>query len=397
MPDVFCGIDWGGAHHQLCVLDADGLPRLSRRFTHDRAGLDALRATLAGFGSALPIAVERSEGLLVEYLLEHSHLVYPVNPRIAARTREAYRVSPSKDDAFDAFVLADALRQQHAHWRPLVRPSACLAELRALVRDRRRLLENQRRVEAQLRATLETYHPATTRLFSSVDRDITLAFIRQYPTPEQASRVGVQRMARFLAANGYRGRQSPEVLVDRLRAHLLRASLGTTAARSRVALDQVEQLELFNRQLKALQRRLAEVLRGHPDASLFLSFPGVSTVLAATLLAEIGEDRRRFPSPETLLAEAGLAPVTRASGRTTRVRFRYAANASLRTAFNWWAFDSLRLSPWAREAYAATKARGHHHHRALRSLGARWARVLWRCWQDGALYVPERHTAATAA
>jgi transposase len=124
------------------------------------------------------------------------------------------------------------------------------------------------------------------------------------------------------------------VLVARLRTHLLRASAGTTAARSRVALDQIEQLELFNRQLKALQRRLAEVLDCHPDAPVFLSFPGVNTVLAATLLAESGEDRQRFPSPRVLLAEAGLAPVTRASGRTTRVRFRYAANTSLREVFN---------------------------------------------------------------
>lgn len=50
--------------------------------------------------------------------------------------------------------------------------------------------------------------------------------------------------------------------------------------------------------------------------------PGIGHVLTAVLLAEIGEDRARFPQPEVLLAEAGLAPVTRSSGRSRSVRFR---------------------------------------------------------------------------
>ena len=91
-------------------------------------------------------------------------------------------MASSKDDAFDAFVLADTLRHECDHWRPLSRPSEELSELRALVRDRRRLMELQRTVESQLRATLETYHPAVARLFSAVDRDITIAFLRDYPS-----------------------------------------------------------------------------------------------------------------------------------------------------------------------------------------------------------------------
>ena len=72
---------------------------------------------------------------------------------------------------------------------------------------------------------------------------------------------------------------------------------------------------------------------------------------AATLLAEIGEDRDHYPAVGVLLAEAGLAPVTRSSGRSHRVGFRYAANTRLREACTWWAYNSLKTSPWARAAY----------------------------------------------
>src|SRR3712207_3183876 len=191
--EVFVGIDWGGSHHQLCAVNATGQRMRQVRLSHDVAGLDQLDAELAQLGAGLPICVERAEGLLVERLQASGHRVFPVNPRIAARARERYRVASSKDDAFDAFTLADSLRHEHAHWRPLPVASPALAELRALSRDRDRLLEFLQRVEAQLPAILDAYHPAATRLFSSSDRDITLAFIADCPTPQAAARIGEQR------------------------------------------------------------------------------------------------------------------------------------------------------------------------------------------------------------
>jgi hypothetical protein len=391
---MFAGIDWGGYHHQLCVVSETGSRAIERRVAHDRAGLIELRNTLADVAPVMPVAVERAEGLLVESLLDWGHIVFPVSPRVAARARERYRVASVKDDRFDAFVLADSLRHEHAHWRPLVAPSDVLAELKGLVRDRNRLMELQRVVESQLRATLDAYHPAPVRLFSTVDRQITLDFIRDYPTPRAAAHLAEGRMAQFLERHSYRGRQPAPVLVDRLRLNNLAASDGTTAAKRRTALAQVEQLELLNRQLKDFDQALATVLRRHPDHELFLSFPGIADVIAATLIAEIGEDRARYPTAGVLAAEAGLAPVTRASGRTSRARFRYAANDHMRAAFTWWAYNSIRLSPWARTNYDLARARGQHHHRALRGLAARWNRVPWRCWQDHTHYDATRHLAA---
>jgi hypothetical protein len=105
------------------------------------------------------------------------------------------------------------------------------AELRALSRDQDRLLESQQRVEAQLRAILDAYHPAPAALFSSVDRDITLAFIANYSTPHAASRKGEQRMAAFCRRQSYRGRVDPAVLTQRLKDHLLTGAAGTVAGK----------------------------------------------------------------------------------------------------------------------------------------------------------------------
>lgn len=394
---AFAGIDWGGEKHQLCVVDHAGKRLTQLRAAHDVAGLVDLRRELARFGDQMPIAIERAEGLLVEHLQAHGHVLFPVSPRIAARARERYKVASVKDDRFDAFVLADTLRHEHQQWRPLSVPSPLLAEIKALTRDRDRLLENQQAVESQLRMILEAYHPAPVRLFSSVDRQITLSFVLDYPTPAIAGRIKTTQMAGFLARHHYTGRVPAQILAERMRANLLTGSPGTVAGKSFSAQSFTRLLQLLNSQLAEYDDAIAAAVAEHPDARIFASFPGVGPVTTAVLLAEIGEDRERYRRPEVLLAEAGLAPVTRASGRSRSVRFRYAANTQLRESAMWWAYNSMKDSPWAAAAFReARDQRGQRYHRALRGLAARWMRILWRCWTDNEPYDPEKHASAAA-
>lgn len=270
---AFAGIDWGGGHHQLCVVDAAGTQLVSRRFTHDVAGLSALDNELARHADDLPIAIERAEGLLVERPQSCGHPVFAVSPRIAARARERYKIAAVKDDRFDAFVLADTLRHEHRHWRPLAVPSALLAEIRALTRDRDRLLETQQAVEHQLRMILEAYHPAPVRLFSSVDRQITLSFVLDYPTPAVVSRVKATRMAGFLTRHHYTGRVPAQVLaekmrqsVDRLTGHrcrqkLLRTELHPAAAAAQQPTRRLRRCHRRSRRRASLRADLRQLSR----------------------------------------------------------------------------------------------------------------------------------------
>jgi transposase len=395
---VWCGIDWGGRFHHVCVLDDGGQQLLSRKLAHTVDGLRDLVAIIASLTGAVRIAIERAEGLLVEYLQHHCDAeIYCVSPKISARARERYRMAAAKSDEFDAYVLADTLRHQHAQWRPLTTPSPVLAELTAISRDRQRILDMQVDTENRLRAILEAYHPAPLHLFSSLDRDITLAFIRTYPTPAQAGRITAARMDAFTSRHGYSGRQKAEVLVDRMHPHLLSASEGTVAGKALAARAFTDQLALLNAHLRVHDKRLGELLDAHPDTAIFTSLPGIGPVIAAVLISEMGEARQRFPSASSLLADTGLAPVTKASGRTRQVRFRYAANRRIRHAIDWWMFVAVREDPWSADIYQRARAAGQPHHRALRGLGARWVRILWRCWTDHATYDPIVHHRMTAA
>src|SRR3546814_18843247 len=79
---------------------------------------------------------------------------------------------------------------------------------------------------------LEAYHPAPIRLFSSVDRQITLSFVTDYLTPANASRVKTTRMAGFLSRHPYTGRVPAQTITDRMRQNLLSCSPRTVTGKT---------------------------------------------------------------------------------------------------------------------------------------------------------------------
>jgi hypothetical protein len=110
---------------------------------------------------------------------------------------------------------------------------------------------------------------------------------------------------------------------------------------------------------RADRHRPARALDGEIFRSLFRD--PRSVVTAAEPLAEIGDCRARYPTRDTLAADASQAAVAVESGRKT-ASFRWGCNKRLRGAFCTLA-DSIRhWHPWAQDRYAAARARGHQHH-----------------------------------
>ncbi len=142
-------------------------------------------------------------------------------------------------------------------------------------------------------------------------------------------------------------------------------------------------------QIKALSAHID----AHADAHIFTSLPRAGRVRAARLLAETGDCRARFPTPESLTCLAGAAPSTRQSGKSRIVGFRWACDKQLRDAVTDFAADTRRTNPWAADLYRRARARGHDHPHAVRILARAWLHIIWRCWQDHLAYDPTKHRA----
>lgn len=393
----FAGIDWASAEHAVCVIDEHAKVLHRAMVAHTREGLAQLVRALRKFGPAaeLPVSIERPSGVLVDTLVEAGFHVVPIHPNAVKASRPRYAAAQGKTDLGDAFMLADLLRTDGHRFQPLRPASDETRALRALVRTRDDLVAERVRLANQLRALLERFWPGAAAIFADVDSPIALAFLRRYPTPQSAERLGEKRLAAFLARHAYSGRRPLAELLERLHA----APAGLTGeaeadASGELVLALVAVLEPLGAQIQRVTAAVEHALEIHPDGALVASFPRAGAVNAAQILAELGDDRARFVSEEHLAAEAGVAPVTRASGKSHTVCFRWACNKRLRQAVVCLANNSRHASAWAAGVYQRARARGCDHPHATRILARAWVRVLWRCWQDHARYEPARHHAA---
>jgi transposase len=220
-----------------------------------------------------------------------------------------------------------------------------------------------------------------------------LAFLTRFPSQDKANWLSPVRLSTWLRSVGYNNAKTS----TQLHAHLTAAPAGTSgseaSARAGITLALVAALKTIIEQIRALDDQIAEQLAAHPDAAIFTSLPRSGTVRAARLLAEIGDARGRFPTPEALTCLAGAAPSTRQSGKVKVVTFRWAVDKQLRGAVIDFAGDSHHANPWAADLYQRARARGHDHPHAVRILARAWLHIIWRCWQDRMPYDTNRHAA----
>ena len=387
-----CGIDWARDDHALSIVDCAG--REVHRFTvvHTEAGLRELLRRLSKLGLG-EVAIERRDGPVVEALLDAAVTVVVISPNQLKNLRGRYGSAGNKDDRFDAFVLADTLRTDRARLRPLTPDSPATLTLRATCRARKDLVGHRVGLANQLRAHLQNVFPGAVGLFTDLDSPISLRFLHRFDSQDRADWLSPKRLAAWLRSVGYCGRVDPAVLHARLTAAPRGATgeAGNAAAHTTRALLTV--LGSLVEQVKALSEQIAEQLSLHADAHIFTSLPRSGTVRAARLLAEIGDCRARFPTPEALACLAGVAPSTRQSGKSRSVSFRWAADKQLRDAVCDFAGDSRHANPWAADLYRKAISRGHDHPHAVRILARAWLYIIWHCWQDGTAYQPSQHKA----
>jgi transposase len=148
------------------------------------------------------------------------------------------------------------------------------------------------------------------------------------------------------------------------------------------ALSLVKVLTTLQDQLDEYRRQIGEVFCHHPEYPIFGSLPGAKATLGPRLLSEMGTVREEYPDADALMCQAGVSPVSYQSGQVKKCRLRRACNKVLRATVHLWANSSRMTCSWAQSYYQIKRGEGHSHASALRCLGKRWLKILWRLWQS---------------
>ena len=168
--------------------------------------------------------------------------------------------------------------------------------------------------DGNVATALQSIHPGPVGLFADLDAVTSLRLLTRFTCQDDTDWLTPSRLKTWLRGVGYTGRNNPAAL----HAHLLATPAGATGSAGAAAGEVTRALAALTAlvtQIHALDVNIAAQLREHADAPIFLSVPRAQALRDARLLAEIGDCRARFPTPESL---ASLAGVTRRRGSPAR-------------------------------------------------------------------------------
>lgn len=399
MPyQLLVGVDWATASHQVCVLDADGKKlqelAVAHRAQDVTAFVDRLIEQAGGDPGQVAVAIERPRGALVETLLERGLHVYSINPKQLDRFRDRHSVAGAKDDRLDAYVLADALRNDLHRFRRVELDDSLVLQIRELSRANEDLGQEFNGLTNRIRDQIHRCAPHLLELCSGGDEPWFWDLVgRMYGPPHSRTKLQRRTVQQLLRHHRIRRFSADDVLAVLRQPPMTLAPGAEEAAHMHIRLL-LPRLHVVHEQRKLCLEQLEDLLDqfaqkhdddGPSDVEIIRSLPGVGPIVLGTLLAEAAV-LLRDRDGATLRCYAGPAPITRRSGKSWVVLMRRGCNGRLRDALYHMARVSTTCDPAARAYYASLRARGHKHGRALRSVSDRWIRILMAMLRDRTLY-----------
>ena len=402
---LFVGDDWAEGHHDIEIVDDDGKVLVRRRLPEGLEGVTRLHSLVAAqmpddwveldpaeAAGLVKVGIETDRGSWVAALVAAGYEVFAINPLSVARYRQRHSTSGAKSDAADAHLLAEIVRLDRAHHRPVAEDTDLGEAIKLTARTHQSLIWDRSRHVARLRSTLREYFPAALLAFDDLDAPDALELLGRAPDPDQAARLSkTVIIAALKRARRRRVEDRAQRLRNILRAPELRQPPALQNAYAAVVASEVAIITALNTQIDRLGAVVGEHFGRHRDAEIYLSLPGLGVILAARVLGEFGDDPDRYVDAKSRKNYAGTSPVTRASGTKKVVLARYARNRRLGDALQQWAFCSLRGSPGARAYYHQLRDRRIGHEAALRQLANRFVGILHGCLKTHTLY--DEHTA----
>ena len=401
VPDViWVGIDAGKTSHHAAAIDAGGGVLWSVKVSNGQRQIEELIARAGRSGGAVRWAVDLVSpmaSLLLAVLLTSGQDVVYVPGRMAARMAEALG-GEGKTDAKDARVIADIARVRR-DLAPVTADDELVVELARLTSWRADLMADWVRGVNRLRELLGSIFPALERSFDYTTRS-ALILVTGFCTPAEVRQAGQAGLTGYLREHAAWPKG-----ISAMATTTVQAAAGQTmalpgeATTATLVKQLARKLLDLDREIKDTDKLITSRFRGHPQAAIIESLPGMGPILGAEfLVATGGNAQAAFGSPGRLASYAGLVPVPKDSGRVSgnwRRPRRY--NRALRRVFFMAALSSLRTDGPSKAFYQRKRAEHRIHTQALLALARRLVDVLWALLRDNRTFSPAPPVSAAAA
>ena len=385
------GIDIAKRSHEAVIITEDGqIVRKAFNFRNNCTGYNLLLEQvrkLTNVKSQIVFAMESTAHYwlaLYARLLKDGYTVIVLNPIQSHSLRELY-IRKTKTDAKDSLIIADLVRFGRCQASNV--PQDEVLALRELCRSRAYLIDTAADLKRKLIALLDRIFPEYETLFDSIFGKASVAVLRKYPTPQKLKNAHLEKLTEILweSSGGRFGEWKARQLKEAAYSSFgIEDSCGVYSALLGMFLEQIlsltEQADLIEKQIASLLKEF--------DTQL-TSIPGVGTVLAATILSEIG-DISRFSSADKLLAFAGLDPSVKQSGefKSNQNRMSKRGSPYLRRAIWLASTVAVQCDPMFGAYYEKKMSEGLHYMNVVGHVSRKMTAVIFAVLRDGQSYQP---------
>lgn len=384
---VWVGIDAGKITHHAAAVNAAGEVVWSRRVRNDQAAIETLVAKATEDGVQVHWAVDLTNSyaaLLLAVLAAAGQTVVYVPGRTVNTMTATF--GESKTDAKDALVIA-----QTARMRPdlstVTTPPEQVAELARLTAHRADLAADWVRGVNRLRDLLGSIFPGLERALDYTQRS-PLVLLTGFATPEEIRDAGEAGLVAHLREHGAHRPSIAKIVATALEAAQAQSLVLPGQESTAVLVKRLAAKLLgLDRERKELDKAITGVFRSNPQAEIIESLPGMGPILGAEFLTVTGGDLAAFADSGRLASYAGLAPVSKDSGRVSgNLRRPKRYNRRLRRVFYLAALSSIKADGPSRTFYQKKRGERMLHTQALLALARRLVNVLWALLRDGRLF-----------
>lgn len=393
----YTGIDWADQKYDLVILNDTG-KYVNPQFEIEKSDagfhelLDKLR-NLSTNPVDFKIGIETPQNLLVDFLLLWGYPVFSIHPSSMKSFRKRYRPTNARDDAHDAYVLADVMRTDHACWKSVQRGSELTHKITLLVQDHYHLIQQHTATHNAFKQTLKNYYPEYLHFFKDVSCLASLAFITSYPNFEAAQVLDQQQLLNFFKEHRIFHQKKVINIYHILKGNHIHVPPAIINSKTLTALAFGHQLTVLQNSLQEYERQIHEALAQHPDTEIFMSFPAVAELTAARLIALFGDNRQLYDDASLIQAKAGTCPVTEITGHDKKrnrchriIYFRQGCHKVYRAFVHSLAFSSLTKCHWCKAYYDYHRELGQDHHHSLRCLANVQLKILFAMWKNRTRY-----------
>ena len=381
---LIVGIDIGKRYHQATVIDESGkMLGGSVKFPNSISGAELL---LKRVSAVNPVSLPLIFGLeatghywlaLHAYLTGKGYQIVVLNPYQSDAFRKV-SMSSTKTDKEDAFLIAELLR--FGSFPQTKMADEDMVALRRLTRFRLSLNQQVTDSKRRILTILDQVFPEFESMFSDIFGKTGRSLLKRYPTPEEMETVSLRKLTSIittLSKGRFKKQKAQEVLEK------AKASFGITLALESLTLQLkilLETLEFTEKQLKVVDTQIEHLL---PATCVLLTLPGVSKILAAAILSEIG-DIKRFRTSAQLVSFAGINPTVRQSGNFMGSRNHMSKKGSpyLRLALWQASITGARFNPILKEYYQRKIKEGKSHMTVIGAVTRRLTGIIFAMLRD---------------